>query len=293
MDDLLATVREGKRLQFEAHALRADGVSVPVEVTALRINLGDRVLIQWAEYDISERVTLDKLREDQIAMVYHDLRSPLATVINSFELLESDPTHLEREMVEMVVVSGRRSADHLLLLIESLLDLKRLEQGQALSTIEPGGVEEVVWQAVEQAGPRIREAGHTLSLDLDRELPPVLLDREMIRRVILNLLENAAKYMLESGHITVTTRVEGDQPSVRVCVEDTGMGIPPEDQQYIFDKFARVQWHIGPSGLGLGLAFCKMAVEAHGGRIWVESEPGAGAKFCFTLPLASQGPKGG
>jgi signal transduction histidine kinase len=114
-------------------------------------------------------------------------------------------------------------------------------------------------------------------------LPPIEMDGDMIRRVLINLLENAVKYTRGGGSITVSaTRHE---QAVLVSVADSGAGIAARDQQRIFDKFARVEEEGRPKGLGLGLAFCRMAVEAHGGRIWVESVEGRGSTFSFTLPV--------
>jgi signal transduction histidine kinase len=109
------------------------------------------------------------------------------------------------------------------------------------------------------------------------------MDVDMVRRIVINLLENAVKYTRSGGRITITAAAGSGE--VRVSVTDTGLGISPEDQRIIFSKFARVQHEGGPKGLGLGLAFCRLAVEAHGGRITVDSEEGKGSTFTFTLPL--------
>jgi signal transduction histidine kinase len=111
----------------------------------------------------------------------------------------------------------------------------------------------------------------------------VEMDVEMIRRVMINLLENAIKYTRSPGRITVFGRREGG--AVVVGVRDSGPGIAPQDQKTVFEKFARLAQD-GPKGLGLGLAFCRLAVEAHGGSIWVESELGQGSTFAFSLPMS-------
>jgi two-component system sensor histidine kinase KdpD len=118
-------------------------------------------------------------------------------------------------------------------------------------------------------------------------LPLVRVDAEMIRRVLVNLLENALKYTPPSSTITVGAREAAAQScrgGVELWVQDTGPGLPPEEHERIFEKFARSDRSLAARGLGLGLFFCRLAVEGHGGRIWVESEPGAGACFKFTLP---------
>ena len=117
---------------------------------------------------------------------------------------------------------------------------------------------------------------------LTDELPALYIDQEMIERVIINLLDNAIKYSPPGGAITLSTASSNGEVYVRV--KDSGPGIPPEAQQLIFDKFARVKQRNMPHGVGLGLAFCKLAVEAHGGRIWVRSN-GIGSTFTIALPV--------
>jgi signal transduction histidine kinase len=114
------------------------------------------------------------------------------------------------------------------------------------------------------------------------DLPVLPLDVELVRRVVINLLDNAVKYTPPAGTITLSAATAPQQ--VIISVRDTGPGVSADDQHRIFDKFTRVQRQASPKGLGLGLAFCKLAVEAHGGRIWVDSDPEGGATFSFTLP---------
>jgi len=128
--------------------------------------------------------------------------------------------------------------------------------------------------------------GHTLRFNLARDLPDIQCDVEMVRRVVINLLENAVKYTQSGGDITVSAALTEAKDKLAVSVADTGPGISQHDQMAIFDKFARIHGEGRPKGLGLGLAFCRLAVEAHGGTIWVESEEGQGSTFAFTLPLA-------
>ncbi|MCK5634393.1 MAG: GHKL domain-containing protein, partial [Anaerolineales bacterium] len=114
-------------------------------------------------------------------------------------------------------------------------------------------------------------------------LPMVHLDVDMVRRVMINLLENAIKFSRGGDSIQVSVQQEGDQ--VQIAVKDSGVGISPRDRERIFEKFTRLGGQERPKGLGLGLAFCRLAVEAHEGRIWVESEEGKGSTFTFTLPV--------
>ena len=117
-------------------------------------------------------------------------------------------------------------------------------------------------------------------------MPPVWVDEDMILRVLINLGENAAKFTPVEGTITITTQAEAEW--IKVSVKDTGSGIPAKDRERIFDKFTRLRGQGKPGGLGIGLAFCRLAVEGHGGRIWVESVDKKGTSFIFTLPIATQ-----
>jgi signal transduction histidine kinase len=177
-----------------------------------------------------------------------------------------------------------RSGRRLSRLIEQLLDLEQFEAGQAVLYKSKGSLSALIIEAVEEIHPVAEGKGHVLSFDLGTgDLPLVEMDADMIRRVLINLLENAIKYSRSEGQISVgLDRVDG---SLRVRVSDQGPGIAPEDQERIFQKFARVNRSGRPKGLGLGLAFCRLAVQAHGGRIWVESALGRGSTFYFTLPI--------
>jgi len=171
----------------------------------------------------------------------------------------------------------------LLRLVESLLDLGRLEAGQAVLNKTESSIGALIVEAVEEVLPVAEAKGHVVQFELAPDLPTVTADVDMIRRVLINLLENAVKYTRAEGRITVSARRDGSQ--VLVGVRDTGPGIAAHDQERIFDRFTRVHRSGPAKGLGLGLAFCRLAVGAHDGRIWVESELGKGANFHFTLPL--------
>jgi len=126
----------------------------------------------------------------------------------------------------------------------------------------------------------------TIAVSIPPHLPPVLADEDMIRRVITNLLENAVKFSASGGQIDVGGYLDGEW--VRLRVQDTGSGIPASELERVFDKFTRLEDSHLSKGFGLGLAYCRLAVQAHGGRIWVESESGKGSRFTFTLPVAPE-----
>jgi signal transduction histidine kinase len=177
---------------------------------------------------------------------------------------------------------AHRAASRLSRLVDSLPDLRRLESGEVRLNRAPADLDAVLIEALEQVQPNAQAKGLSLARVPGPALPVVPVDAELVRRVVTNLLDNAVKYTPSTGTITLSGAAVPHQ--VTVTVRDTGPGVPPEEQQRIFDKFTRVQRQSTPQGLGLGLAFCKLAVEAHGGRIWVESGPEGGAAFHFTLP---------
>jgi len=177
-----------------------------------------------------------------------------------------------------------RSSRRLSRLVESLLDLGQLESGKAVLHKAPGAIGTIIVEAVEEILPVAEAKGHLLQFAFaPGDLPQISMDADMIRRVMINLLENAIKYTRSGGRITISARPQTEQ--VLISVADNGPGIPAGEQQHIFDKFSRIQGEGRPKGLGLGLAFCRLAVEAHNGRIWVESQEGQGSTFHFTLPV--------
>jgi len=140
-----------------------------------------------------------------------------------------------------------------------------------------------VVEAAEIVQPAAEGKGIGLQIDIPPRLPLVNLDADMIRRVIINLMDNSVKYTPEGGVVTVSARAAPAE--VIVSVRDTGPGIPSDQHTRIFARFARLQRDSSPKGLGLGLTFCKLAIEAHSGKIWVESQMGHGSTFSFKLPM--------
>jgi PAS domain S-box-containing protein len=281
----LRQIRAGETIAYDGEVAHRDGHRVPVEVHVKRIDIDRQPFLQWILRDISERQALDELRTDLTSMIFHDLRSPLGNVMSSLEMLQEIlPT--ANDTVQSVLSIAMRSSRRLSRLVESLLDLGQLETGQAVLHKESASLGAVITEAVEEVHPVAEAKGHTLRFNLARDLPDIQCDVEMVRRVVINLLENAVKYTQSGGDITVSAALTEAKDKLAVSVADTGPGISQHDQMAIFDKFARIHGEGRPKGLGLGLAFCRLAVEAHGGTIWVESEEGQGSTFAFTLPLA-------
>ncbi|HEX9219139.1 MAG TPA: PAS domain S-box protein [Gemmatimonadaceae bacterium] len=225
-----------------------------------------------------------RARDDVLAVVAHDLRNPLNTVSMAVALmLESTPPERvqERRQVEIV----RRAADRMNRMIQDLLDVKRMESGRLTIDARPEPASALINDTIDMLRPLA--AGNTIRLEtsIDESLPPVLADTARIQQVLSNLVGNAVKFTPRNGRITVCAeRIDGE---VRFGVIDTGPGIPPEQVPHIFGRF----WQAKTSdrrGIGLGLAIAKGIVEAHNGRIWVESHVGLGSTFYFTLPSAEE-----
>jgi len=237
-----------------------------------------------------ELEALEKLKRDLTNMIVHDMKNPLTALMGNIDLVlegiggEVQPK--QRQFLERARSSGRR----LLAMIGNLLDISKLEEGKLELKRVPFALREVVDEVVAETMPLVVEEEKELAVELPDDLPPLNADREMIRRVVANLVSNALKHTYRGGHIWIRGQVRDSE--VWVSVQDDGEGIPPEYHQKIFEKFTQVEDRkLGyKTDTGLGLAFCKMAVEAHGGRIWVESEPGKGSTFTFTVPLSGKEP---
>ncbi|MBN1890769.1 MAG: GAF domain-containing protein [Thermoflexales bacterium] len=235
--------------------------------------------------DITEEKNAAVLREEMTDMMVHDLRSPLTTILGGLQVLEyslSDEQHLR---AVHVALSGSR---RLLNLIDALLDINKMEAGPV-----PLKCQELDWawlvsEAVERITPLATAEGVALQIQLEANLPGIYADENLLLRVLGNLLDNALKYSPPGTAIQVSVNSsQGNRgrPETLCRVSDAGPGIAPEHHQHIFNKFFQVPDNTARrKGSGLGLAFCRLAVEAHGGRIWVESAPGQGSSFAFTLP---------
>ncbi len=284
LPDALDEIPESPPLTYESEVHTPGDERIPVEVYVRRVSFRGAPHLQWILRDITERKRLDTLRDDLLAMLYHDLRAPLSSIGMSLELLEQACTSGDGDAQELIKIA-RRATARLERLSSNMLDLSRLEAGQMPLKREAVQPQTLMSEALEVIAPHAEQRQQTVRLELSADLPPVSADREMIRRVLINLLENAVKYSPPGSHIRAGARREG--PMVRFWVADNGPGIPKEEQERIFHKYDRGSAKRG-KGLGLGLAFARLAVQAHGGTIGVESEPGQGALFCFTLPVAEE-----
>jgi len=279
----LQQLREGQRLSLQVKTHTGEDARA-LETHLAKIDYGGREAIQWVGHDISERVALEHMREDLTHMIVHDLRNPLGSIMSSLQLIhtafvEHDETLPVMQLLRVAMRSGQR----LYRLIGSLLDLGRLEAGETELKKTLVDAEALAQEAIEQIQPSALNKRQVLATCIVPGLPRVAADRDLILRVLTNLLDNAVKFTPREGRITLGVERRGAE--MLFSVADTGRSIPPEYRQRVFDRFVSLENVEGLKGAGLGLAFCKLAVEAHEGRIWVESEPGQGSTFYFTLPL--------
>lgn len=226
----------------------------------------------------------DQLKEDWLGMMVHDLKSPLSIVLGVLDLLGNDFQPMMDAEQKEVLESGRRASEQLRSIMDNLLDVQRLETGKLAPVRRRTDLNEIVLRTVLTILPRARGQGIRIETELTQELPALEIDGNLVERVLQNLLDNAIKFSPNGGTLVVSTGQAGD--AVQVSVADEGEGIPERDRTHIFEKF--VQIHSGDmryGGSGLGLTFCRLAVEAHGGRIWVEENHPRGSRFIFTLPL--------
>jgi two-component system NtrC family sensor kinase len=234
--------------------------------------------------DISHLKELDRIKSEFVSTVSHDLRSPLTAILGYVELIErAGPVNQQQhDFIRRV----HFNVNSITALINDLLDLGRIEAGlDARKELVP--IPAIIRYAIDGLQELVQEKAQVLEIDLAEELPPVRGNPVHLRQVVGNLIGNAVKYTGHGGMIHIHAREEDGL--IMLQVKDTGPGIPPSEQPYVFDKFYRGR-AVPPDtpGTGLGLAIVKSVVENHQGRVWVESQVGSGSTFTVVLPVAEQ-----
>lgn len=242
-----------------------------------------RIAKSVAENNYARLKELEELRDSLTYMIVHDLRTPLTAIIGGLQTMSNSKnlTPLQHELLHLVT----NSSETLMGMITDLLNISKMESGSLELTPISVQVDQITSRSVEQ----IRYLAHhkeiALYHEVPEELPLLRVDVDLFTRILVNLLGNAIKFTPEGGEVRMTADYDSAMREMVFTIKDTGMGIPPEAFERIFDKFGQVDGGTGHrTSTGLGLTFCKMAVEAHGGRIWVESEIGQGSTFFFVLP---------
>ena len=225
-----------------------------------------------------------------VSILAHELKGPLTTIMGFGRTLEEHWETIEEERRVQFISTLRRETERLAQLVSDLLDMSGIENGGFRYEFAPMNIRDLLDSIV-----TIHEAlfaGHRIKSEIPDDLPQAMADSDRVRQVLLNLIGNAVRYSPEGTTITIAAQVteEADRPWVQVSVTDEGIGIAPEHRERIFSKFAMVPkpaW--AQKGTGLGLFITKGIVEAHGGRLWVESQLGKGTTFYFTIPVAVEG----
>lgn len=257
--------------------------------------------------NIEKERELARLREDYIGMLIHDLRAPLTAIMNGIMMVQrglGGPISPQQQELLSIAHQGSQA---MLEMVNTLLDISKMEQGRMTLNLEPLSPYAVVDEAIDRLQAYAQQRQITLTQDLTVGLPPIEADREKIVRVLQNLIDNAVKFSPTGGSVTIGARhlslsaetSGGMHPSIPLAlpplpagewliywVRDEGPGIPPQYHARIFEKFGQVQQHKA-HGTGLGLTFCKLAVETHQGQIWLRSREGMGSTFAFALPVRS------
>ncbi len=229
--------------------------------------------------------TVDKMKSDFFSSMSHELRTPLTSIKEGISLLQDGVGGTVTEKQNRLLAILSEESKRLIDLVNSLLDLSKMEAGMTTYTFEQGRLAPLIERATTEMIPLIEAKKITLETKIDEKLPIIRMDRERILQVLRNLIGNGVKFTPQAGRIRVSALLKNRE--VEVSVSDTGPGITEENLTAIFEKFHQAAGkssdHI--KGTGLGLAIVKHVVTAHGGRVWAESEPGQGSSFIFVLPV--------
>jgi signal transduction histidine kinase len=276
-------------IQVESRGSKAEFAERDIERLSLFAN---RAALAIVACELSEAERQNQMVRDLSAMITHDLKGPLTSILASLELLseaELPETH------ERYVGFAFGGAKWLSILVAGILDVAKMESSEVKLDVAPLDLAEEIREALALIDYQFAQKNIDLVTDVPSDLPPVSANREFFRRIVVNLAGNAVELSPSDTTVTVSARLSDDGGSALVSVRDEGPGIPEEHQSRIFDKFfqaaTRERSHRKVS-VGLGLAFCKLAIEAHGGRIWVESKLSEGACFSFSLPLEGGAARG-
>jgi signal transduction histidine kinase len=267
-----------------------DYLTKPFNATLLKARIGaslekkrgrdrESALFEQLQRNYKRLQELERQRDDMRNMIVHDLRTPLTALIVGIEMLEMDSTLSgTQQAITAIAAGGGRT---LLGMINDLLDVEKMESGATQLQYDEVDANALVAGAIKQVAFLAEESRTTLVTDVDENLPAFTGDGKKLSRTLVNLIGNAIKFT-GAGAVTVSAR-QNDPETIHFAVRDTGPGIPAESFGRIFEKFGQLDSR--RIGTGLGLAFCKLAVEAHGGRIAVESTIGSGSTFSFTIPV--------
>jgi signal transduction histidine kinase len=261
----------------------------PIDTEELLVRTRMLIRLKRAE------AAIERTRADFMAMLVHDLRSPLSgikSVIDFFTDLKGQEVRLTAEHFQLLE-SGRDAAARMLVLINNLLDLSKYEAGNIDLDKRPVIISQLVESVVHEVNPQFQQRRITLTHQTQENLPVIDIDLQKISQALMNLLSNALKFTRSGGCVSIEARQvqksPDRKPMISISITDNGIGIGKDELAYIFDRYKQASSAqiTKTKGTGLGLAICKLVVEAHGGKISAESEPGVRTTFSFTLPISS------
>jgi signal transduction histidine kinase len=274
---------ELKRHKSASHAARHDQRAMATKIRELEIALK----LARAEQQAADG-ELSRMKNEFTSMVSHELRTPLASIKAYVEMLidgEAPDDSTQREFYEVI----QNEANRLGRLIDNVLNISRIEAGLVRVRREALDLAAVVREAIDTIAPHAHQKRIALDVHLTAEAYETLADRDMLYQAIVNLLSNAIKYTPEGGAVSIDVAADEDRRKVLIRITDTGVGIPPKDLPFVFDKFYRAEANnrIAP-GTGLGLSLVRHIVQTvHGGRVWAESKVGQGSTFTVELDLVT------
>jgi PAS domain S-box-containing protein len=270
-------------LYVEGDLERPDKPSLPVGVTYAPLLSPDGLLLNViaSVRDITRFREAEELKSTFVSVISHELKTPVALIKGYVSTLRREDATWEREVIADSLAVIEEEADHLTELIENLLDASRLQAGVLAINSSDVDLALLARRIAERF--RIQSNRHQIVVDFPADFPIILGDDDRLAQVFSNLISNAIKYSPDGGEIHISGQIHPQQ--VVVCVSDQGPGIAIGDIPYVFDRFYRAtDASRTTKGAGLGLYLARAVVEAHGGRIWVDPKPGAGARICFSLP---------
>ncbi len=303
--EAIAVIREESRelariLLRSARKISTTGGPLSEDVAEITLKTRRQIsltLLQWPVYshrgellgglfmirDVTEQKNLERMRDDLLHMLVHDMRNPLSIIISTLDMLK-DPT-LQSTSQEIIPLALGK-AEGMLNLVVAILDIARLQAGHVTINKTPVSLASVVKPLTRYLAFSAKSL--KMEIDIPPDLPDVLVDRSFVERIFQNLTDNATKFSpIENGLIRISAAQEGDW--VKAEVYNNGTPISPEIEAHLFEKFVTDKYP--GQGYGLGLSFCQLAVEAHGGKIWAENQPEGGVSFYLTLPtLAAELP---
>jgi two-component system, OmpR family, phosphate regulon sensor histidine kinase PhoR len=248
--------------------------------TPLRERNRSLVVVQ----DLTRLRRLETVRRDFVANVSHELRTPIAAIKALAETLTEgaiEDKDVARDFLQKINIE----MDKLAQMVKELVELSQIESGQTTLNKSPGNIEAPITHTVNRLKPLAERAGLTLKMEVNPDLPQVMIDKDRIEQVLVNLVHNAIKFTHPMGRITISACQQNH--NIIVSVVDTGIGIPEDDLPRIFERFFKTDRSRRSGGTGLGLSIAKHIVQAHGGEIWVQSREGKGSNFSFSIPIVS------